>query len=87
MSSETPRRNSTWWVGGWLAPLLVTGFTIFWALIIYLLIGSRPVTWNYGAAQYVPGSSIFSTQPKPTGPPPRQVVLPEKTTGGANAKP
>ena len=79
-------RFGNWWVGGWFAPLAVTAFTLLWCLVIYLLIGDRPVSWRYGAAPYVPAESVLSSEGKPAGAVPNQVVLPEEDRGGRNAK-
>lgn len=67
-----------WWVGGWISPLFVAGFTLFWCLIIYLLIGNRPVVWKYGVVPYVPAQSVISSEVPPPGPPPKQVELPQQ---------
>jgi len=73
---------SDWWVGGWMSPILVTLFTIIWALLIYRLIGDRPTDWKYGIAPYVPGQSIFTSQPVQKGTPPKQVEYPGQKPGG-----
>jgi len=78
--------RGNWWVGGWFAPLAVTAFTLLWCLVIYLLIGNRPVTWQYGVAPYVPGQSVLSSERKPEGAVPNQVVLPEEDRGGGDAR-
>lgn len=65
-----------WWVGGWLAPLIVTAWMLSWVLMIYWLVGDRPVDWNYGVTPYVPGESVFSTEHPPKGEAPGQVTLP-----------
>ena len=63
---------------GWFAPLLVAFFTLAWCLMIYALIGDRPVTWQYGAAPYIPARSVLSSERKPAGTAPNQVTLPEE---------
>lgn len=70
---------TNWWVGGWLAPLLVAGGTLAWVFLIYFLIGDRPTDWKYGVVPYVPGESIFSIRPQPKGIVPPQVTLPDDT--------
>lgn len=77
---ESPRFQK-WWVGGWLAPILVTLGTLAWCFLIYGLIGDRPRNWEYGVTPYVPGESIFSTEPVPAGPVPREVELPNEEPG------
>ena len=77
-------QNGSWWAGGYLAPLLVVLFTIFWSLMIYRLIGVRGRDWEYGTVPYVPAQSRFTSQPAPQGPAPHQVVLPESITRGAH---
>ena len=77
-------RSCRWWVGGWTSALLVAGGTLAWCLIIYFLIGNRPPGWQYGVVPYVPGESVLSSQPPPRNAP-NQVILPQKTNGGANA--
>lgn len=75
-----------WWVGGWLAPLLVTVWMLVWVLMIYRLVGDRPSDWNYGVTPYVPGESVFSTEHPPKGDAPEQVTLPPlPPTGSGNA--
>ena len=83
-SHRTPERTR-WWVGGWLAPLLVVAGTLVWVLLIYWLIGNRPTTWKFGTFPYVPGQSDFSVEPTPRGHLPPQVELPPRRTGGPNA--
>lgn len=73
--SDTPAFRR-WWVGGWLAPLLVTGWMLIWVFVIYWLIGDRPTDWNYGVTPYVPGESVFSTEHPPKGKAPAQVIIP-----------
>lgn len=68
-----------WWVGGWLSPLAVAGFTLFWCLVIYLLIGDRPEIWKYGVVPYVPGQSVISSEVSSGREPTKQVELPEQT--------
>lgn len=79
--------QSAWWVGGWISPVAVVAFTILWTLIIYLLIGTRPRDWQYGTVPFIPGQSIFSVEQPLTAQPPKQVVYPEKATGGPSARP
>ena len=86
MSSDSPSTRK-WWVGGWLAAILAAAGTLVWCLLIYFLLKDRPRDWQYGVTPYVPGQSAFSTQARPAGVTPKQVVLPQKNTGGANAKP
>jgi hypothetical protein len=78
---------SSWWVGRWLSPIIVAAFTIFWTLLIFALIGNRARTWQYGTVPYVPGQTIFSSNPVSTANPPKQVVLPERAPGGPRANP
>lgn len=73
-------------VGGWLAPIIVTLFTIFWCLMIYKLIGDRPVDWKYGVTPYIPGQSIISTQQAPKEIAPRQIELPSAVRNRKNAE-
>jgi hypothetical protein len=73
-------------VGGYLAPMLVVLFTIFWVLLAYWLIGWRARDWQFGAAPYVPGQSVFTTRRVPTGAVPKQVELPRKPEGGNRAE-
>ena len=79
--------ESNWWAGGYLSPILVILFTIFWTLTIYWLIGWRARDWEYGTLPYVPGESAFTTKFGTAGTPPNQVVLPSSPAGGQNAKP
>lgn len=74
-------------VGGWWAPIVVAAFTILWCLLIYRLIGDRPVDWKYGVTPYVPGQSIISTQPLSREPAPRQVELPSSIRSRTDAQP
>ena len=82
MSNNSPK----WWVGGWLTAILAAAGTLIWCFLIYFLIRDRVPGWQYGVTPYVPGESAFSTEARPHGAVPRQVVLPERTTGGADAK-
>ena len=94
---ETPEdmqrlRESSWWAGGYLAPILVVLFTIFWSLAAYWLIGWRSSDWQFGTLPYIPSQSAFTTRPVPPNLP-KQVTLPEPTPapkpahvrGGRNA--
>ncbi len=64
-------------VGGYLAPILVILFTIFWVLMCYWLIGWRVRDWEFGTVPHVPAQSAFSaTNPTPGSPVPKQVQLP-----------
>jgi hypothetical protein len=83
VDSPAARRK---WVGGWTTALLVAGGTILWCLLIYHLIGDRPPGWQYGVVPYIPGQSVLSSQPPPRGTVPKQVTLPLREAGGANAK-
>lgn len=67
-----------WWVGGWLAPIFVAGFTVLWCLLIFGLIGERPTKWQYGVVPYLPSESIISSRPAPSGTPPKQIEFPAK---------
>ena len=78
--------RTTWWVGGWISPILVAAFTILWCFLAYWLIGDRPREWQYGVMPYVPGESVFSSETPPSGTPPKQVILPNITPGGNNAR-
>lgn len=73
-------------VGGWISPILVVGFTIFWVLLIYAIIGVRSRDWEFGATPYVPGASVFSTEQPERGKIARQVELPIRPAGGPSAK-
>lgn len=65
------------WVGGWTAPVLVTGFIIVWCLLIYMLIGDRPREWQYGVLPYIPSASYLTTsRPSPGLLTPKQVEYP-----------
>lgn len=66
-----------WWVGGWIAPLVVAGFIVGWCLVIFFLIGDRKPDWKYGVIPYVPGQSAISSELAPAGLEPQQVELPE----------
>lgn len=80
--------RSTWWVGGWITPIIVVAFTVLWVLLHYWLIGDRSAsrTWQYGTPPYVPGESIATVKPPTAGQPGNQVVLPMlPPRGGANA--
>jgi hypothetical protein len=80
-----PQMNR-WWVGGWLAPMLVTAFTLGWLLFIYYMVPEIPSNWKYHVVPYVPGQSVISTeQPKNNDRP--QVELPTAIPGGSNARP
>ena len=76
--------RTSWWVGGWLAPILVILFTLIWSLMIYWLIGWRTRDWQYGTVPYVPAESTFTTQDHSAGRVPKQVELPSRPTGGRN---
>jgi len=78
MTTEEEREPNTWYVGSWLAPVLVVSFLILWHLLAHSLIPNLPRTWQYGVTPYVPGESVFSTQQPPRGPAPKQVVLPKR---------
>ena len=73
-------------VGGWLAPIIVTLFTIIWCLMIYKLIGDRPVDWKYGVTAYIPGQSMISTQQAPKGIAPKQIEMPSAARNRQNAE-
>ncbi len=75
-----------WWVGGWLAPLLVTAGTLIWVFLIYWLIGDRETVWKYGVVPYVPGSSIFAIEGPDRGEVPPKVMLPEDDSEDMNAE-
>lgn len=74
------RDFALWWVGTYLSPVLVVGFTLVWCLLIYFLIRDRSGSrdWQYGVVPYVPAESIESTAPTPTGRAPLQVEYPTK---------
>lgn len=76
-----------WWVGGWISPILVAGFTLFWSLLIYWLIGDRARDWQYGVVPYVPGESVLSIERPARGEVPPQVTLPEKFDDGDHNAP
>lgn len=79
MTEQAPTTEpTTFSTGGWLTPVIVAGFTVFWALAIYWLIGTRPTDWQYAVAPEVPGQSVLSVSPVPPGPAPRQVELPSR---------
>lgn len=88
-SSEQQRRGdrseeaSRWWAGGYITPILVVLFTIFWPLMAYWLIGTRARNWEYGVVPYVPAQSAFTSRPAPSGSVPRQVELPVRSGGPA----
>jgi hypothetical protein len=71
--------------GGYIAPLIAIAFTVLWPLAFYWLIGDRPRDWQYGTVRYVPAQSLASSVAYPSGPTPKQVILPEPDTGGGNA--
>lgn len=73
-------------VGGWLAPVIVTLFTLIWVMLIYGLIGDRPVDWKYGVTPYIPGQSIISTQQAPKGIAPKQIEIPSAARNRQNAE-
>lgn len=79
--------QTDWWVGGWVAPTVVTLFTIFWLLGAYWLIGWRQSTWQHNIVPYVPAESIFTSDQPSGGTPPKQVELPQPSQGGTNAQP
>ena len=58
----------------WLPVLILAVLVILWIGGIFLLIGDRPRTWDYGATPYIPAESRFSTQPpSKQDTPPRQI--------------
>jgi hypothetical protein len=73
-STEHPNESQ---VGGWKTPLLVTAFIIVWCLMIYAMVGDRPVDWQYGVLPYVPSQTFLSTRaPSHKAIPPKQVEYP-----------
>ncbi|MHB1458659.1 MAG: hypothetical protein ACYC0V_17260 [Armatimonadota bacterium] len=83
---EPSTKQQTDSVGGWLAPVIVTLFTIIWCLMIYKLIGDRPVDWKYGVTPYIPGQSMISTQQAPKGIAPKQIEMPSAARNRQNAE-
>lgn len=79
-------RTYPWWAGGYLSPIVVVLFTIFWVLAAYWLIGWRVRDWQFGTVPYVPAESVYTTRPFPRGEVPRQVELPTDPQGGRSAE-
>ena len=88
-SHDTARQllRPTTWVGSWWAPALTVAFTVFWVLLIILLIGDREARrdWQYGTVPFVPGQSVLTIEPVDPNVSPNQVELPVIEKGGPDA--
>ncbi|MCE5199993.1 MAG: hypothetical protein ABFD54_08450 [Armatimonadota bacterium] len=69
-----------WFVGGWIAPILVVMYTVGWHGLMHGILHDRPRHWQYGVVPYVPAQSWLTTRYPPKDSLPKQVILPKKTT-------
>ena len=64
----TKRRRRKPNLGGWTFVIGLAVLFLLYGLFVFLSIGDKgPPDWDFGAVEDIPGKSVYSTSPQPSG--------------------
>jgi hypothetical protein len=65
---STKRRRKRSGLGGWAFVIGLAVLFLLYGLFVFLSVGDKgPPDWDFGAIEDIPGKSVYSTSPEPSG--------------------